>query len=253
MPIFEVANYTHYNTDDILKLFDLVESAVQENKGDIQPSFARRWMVKGERLGLRVTIKDYNPTNIVRFNTRWTSTGSVREEVPQAVKYAPTPSTDLRIVTPDRLWASPLEALAAMKDGNNLVPPGVVVHLVNRIGELYDVSRHTRNNTDYKNPDCSGYEVRFERQVANRIDKDEKVRSARKQAISALDEALHHKTKVDEYAEHIKNDIERALKHFRRSKIPLTEREEVLVEKLNALLAAAGDLERVLRAAKAER
>ena len=248
MPIFTIDNFTSYNTQDIEALFTLVEDAVMENRGEVLPSFVHRWSKKGERLASRVTLKTYTPGTKSREVTRWTQTGRQTSTVLLRVKESTRPSTDIRIVTPDALWDSPLEALAVTVSGEGTVPVEVVEQMVERIGRLYDVTRYGTGR--YEEPRSSGYRIRIESRAIAKVDAAEKQRTAIEQASGAYDHALYHKLKVNEYCQNIRTEIDRALRRLERSKIPPRAEDLAVVSRLQEFVHSGLQLEQALRAAK---
>jgi hypothetical protein len=252
MPIFEVVNYTYYNTDDLLKIFERVESGVLAHKGTVEPSYGRRWRSEGERLPLRVTFKDYTPSEYVKSVHSWQNGRQISSTEKQYVKENSRPSSDIRIVTPDHLWDTPVEALAATRDGNKAVPAAVLEKLVVRIGHLYDVNRWGRGDK-YVDPTVKGLSLRIETSLANKIDKDEKARAARQRAMGALDEALYAHRKISEYATNLHDGVSRAVAQLRRAKVPLGEKEVAMEEAVSYVMEALAVAEQEIRAAKVGR
>ena len=251
MPIFEVVNYTYYNTEDILKIFDLVEKAVEANTGKVDPSYARRWRSEGERLPLHVTFKDYTPASYTAVTHNWQNSKKVEVRERVYVKDSSSPSTDIRIVTPDHLWDTPIEALAAANNVNK-VPEAALVKLVERIGKLYEVN-HWGNGQRYADPSAAGLSIRIGNSLENKIDKDEKARAARQRATGALDEALYAHLKMSQYGENLKNGVSRAVHQLRRSKVPLGAAEEAMEEAVSYVIEALSVAEQAIRAAKVGR
>jgi hypothetical protein len=156
-----VFNYTNYNTDDILALIDVVERGIP-NSG------------LGRRLTTRII--DATPKGELPSLTLKTFTGTPRWE---KVYTAGTPTNkrllftaparwhfpnEFRMLPPDKIYSSAIEALAAAADTQQpVVPADMVLQLRDKICELYDYYGYRYGKPANERPDVSGLSIRIER------------------------------------------------------------------------------------------
>lgn len=204
------------------------------NKGAVLPAFSRQWWDKGDRIGTEVIIKAFNPTMDERTTTHWN--GNKRESVHTRayVKEQRRPTPEIRILAPERLWSSPLETLASVEKSR--APQDMVGALVERIGNLYEAKRWGEpTDGRYVEPDYTGYFVHIEMKVQKKIDATEKARAARQRALIGLLDASYNISKLEEYAERVRNDTQRALNNLKRSKVPFGPMEILLEQQISDL------------------
>ena len=136
MPIFTVENYTRYNTDDIIALMSAVEKAIYP--AGVKPVAAQVWH-RGVGRG--------NSSGTLRFKVYSPKPGSENFVKGRGAHHVS--SEDVRIVVPERLYDSPVEALAATAEGGHGVPPKLMEQLVEALVKRYDLSKLTKS-TDWR-------------------------------------------------------------------------------------------------------
>ena len=138
---FELVNYTHYNTTDLLAVLEKVESFVPAGARvtpNGKPKMAQNVTmaaVTGETS--RVVFKSFTgvPRHAVTYTNGGRQTGNRLILARQRWK---TP-TELRMLPPDKLHANPLEAIAVAGEGlQPTVPPYMVVEIAERFISFYE-------------------------------------------------------------------------------------------------------------------
>jgi hypothetical protein len=139
MSIFEIQNYTRYNTEDIEALLAALEG-VLFGSGDTVQSWAGKTPLLGEKEVLE--IRTYSPVQVEDHSGR-------RNCVKEAVSYRR--SSVVRIILPERLFSSPVEALSTAGDEYALATQEALNQLCQRLALLYTVSGRTwRDKTDLR-------------------------------------------------------------------------------------------------------
>jgi hypothetical protein len=117
--LWEIHNETRYSTEDILAIFNAYE-AVLATSGPVKATHT--WGGTGV-----FRFRDYSPASRTTERRVWNGNEYVREEnfnfVRQAIWGANTEHV-IGLIKPSMLYESPLEALAAVTDGEERAPSG---------------------------------------------------------------------------------------------------------------------------------
>ena len=136
MTIFTVENYTRYNTDDIIALMSAIEEAIYPD--GVKPVAAQVW---------RPRVGRVNSSGTLRFKVYSPKPGSENFVKGRGAHYVS--SEDVRIVVPERLYDSPVEALASTAEGGHRVPYKLMEQLVEALVTRYDLSKLIKS-TDWR-------------------------------------------------------------------------------------------------------
>jgi len=128
MPIFEIENYTRYNTDDLLAVLDAIEESVAKAALPVKAATIYTRRNGSYRPGVLV-FRDYNPTSLSMEGSFVKSYGRT---------YAA--NDQVGIVPPEKVFASPLEALAAVEKEQVKLPMPALSQLVQRLSSFYDLT-----------------------------------------------------------------------------------------------------------------
>ena len=252
MPIFEIKNYTHYNTEDLAGLLDTIEQALT-NQG-IQPERSRvgGWRPeKDRRLGEVVAFKDFTTKLLWDEDRNWVKGRTVvtrtRKFVKRQTGWQKDTKNEVRIVPPKKLWVNPLEGLAeAGKDGVAILPAEGREQLIVRLFTLYEGVSGYRGSIAGQEGKLMltfvkkhGPQIRVEEKRQGRIEVEEKHRVARHAAYKTWLRSEYDVRKLAHYGKALEKSNESALRTLRRSKVPMGDLEEEVNEAVGDLLQAA--------------
>jgi hypothetical protein len=244
MAIFEIKNYTRYNTEDLLALFEAAESELR-GKG-LSPQRAARNMYTRvpDPIDPTVTFKDYGPSDPYTVTKRWDpqasryASSSVRKYIKGVAAYKS--DGDIRIIPPGKIYTNALKALAATS-GSEVIPAAMMEALAERVVSLY------MNPNAVAGPWASirlllaGMTVRIMPRRAAAVDTAEKVRVARAAARKTWRGTNHSLEKTRQYTEAFLSEHRSAMNRLKRSRVTLTAEEADLEAAIQEFINA-GDV-----------
>jgi hypothetical protein len=214
MPIFRVDNFTRYSTTDIMDLMDKVEGILRQRGIVPKPAKTHGWGNNSPSVGGRVCIKTYGTTK--KYKDKTYSDKTKRRNIVKQMSYWRS-EPEIRIITPDKLFDSTLEAIgSAHKDEDFVLPHEGVAQLVAEVKRLY------ADTNNYRNPVNLDSEVSLRRhkiRVMDKIEKKEGKREKewvrRRRSQKSLHGVLYELRKLDEKTSDIVQSATRAKKNSR--------------------------------------
>ena len=242
MPLFEIKNFTRYNTEDLTAIFDAIEAKLTK----VEPGGVHTYRSRVEvKIDPTVSFKDYKPSQPFKRNSHWDNTQrrTVYTQVRQYIKAPPSwkRDPDIRLVPPEMIHVNPLSALAAVE--TDTIPEEMLVLLVARIARLY--------SEDLVNSDeiVAACPVRILPKRARTVGAAEKHRVARVAARKAWSSGNYALNQINRYTEDFTREHDKAFSRLKRSKVIPNERELAISTAFEQFQAAHNDLLTVLAAA----
>jgi hypothetical protein len=247
MAIFEIKNYTRYNTEDLLALFEAAESELR-GKG-LSPQRAARNMYTRvpDPIDPTVTFKDYGPSDPYTVTKRWDpqasryASSSVRKYIKGVAAYKS--DGDIRIIPPGKIYTNALKALAATS-GSEVIPAAMMEALAARVVSLYMNPVTTSGGVNAEVAVrllLAGMTVRIMPRRAAAVDTAEKVRVARAAARKTWRGTNHSLEKTRQYTEAFLSEHRSAMNRLKRSRVTLTAEEADLEAAIQEFINA-GDV-----------
>jgi hypothetical protein len=242
MAIFEIKNYTRYNTEDLLALFDAAESELRGR------GLSPQRVESPYRMGVIdavVSFKDYSPSDSFTTKSHWDNDARryISYELRRYVKEVETwkPSPNIRLIPPSKIYTNPMEALASTA-GDEVIPRAMMEALAERIATLY------RGGAEIVAL-LAGMTVRIMPKRAATVDKAEKERVARDAARKTWGESSYTLGKVRHYTQSFLSGHRSAMNRLKRSKVTLTAEEVALEAAIQEFLNAGDAVKDLLKKA----
>jgi hypothetical protein len=260
--LYEVINYTFYNTEDLAALLAAVESELPERGVIPQRALLNRWHEEEGEVGRRVYFKDFTTKKKVITHRTWDMVTSApiswteRHYVKSASWRGAGSVNEVRIVSPHKLWDGPLEALAAQGEVP-LMPEDAKLQLAVRLVTLYrgmcdhnGCSEKGREVANVAVSVCGPIRIMDKRSAV--VDTAEKHRVAQHKARKSWQDADHALDKITRYVEVLSRANASAVKTLNRSKVPMTDLQQQVSAAVEAAKAAVLKAQSLLRQIKAE-
>ena len=263
MSLFTIKNYTRYSTEDLTALVDLIEEALQHHRHGVRPERVMQsaWLEteEQERVGSLISFKDFN-TKLTWLVTQTWSTSSNRAQpkrrnfVKPAKPWTNDAENDIRIVTPSKLWLNPLEELAACAGGedagggdgvNVCLPNEAQEQIMDRVFRLFEGATESYGRKlsalgllAWKRVADQNPKIRITDKRGSSLGTKEKQRVARCKALRTWGGADYAASKIAYYLSDLEASHASALGTLRRSKVPLSGREQEVERTITALREA---------------
>jgi len=234
MSIFNLKNFTHYNTDDIQTLLDLVEGSVLDYEGCAEPVVRKRYGGSDIRIPLHIVLKEYAPKTLYEKKTTYNNAGrshtvsDIRVYVKDTLHH--TASNEVCIVSPEMLWDTPIEALAASSEH---MPEAAVLALALRFKELFTTQCGT--DIEWTLHRASLPPIRIEAKKSSRIDEAEHVRLVQARVFKSWFGVTHPMERVINYFEKANKIVGTGVRISQRSHVPLSPAQKAFVESVENL------------------
>lgn len=244
MAIFEIKNYTRYNTEDLLALFEAAESELR-GKG-LSPQRVESHYGLGV-IDAVVSFKDYSPSDSFTTKSHWDNEArryisyALRRYVKEVENWKPSPN--IRIIPPSKIYTNPLEALASTAV-DEVIPRAMMETLAERIATLYRDGQYPQLVAL-----LAGMTVRIMPKRAATVDKAEKERVARDAARKTWRESSYTLGKVRQYTQSFLSGHRSAMNRLKRSKVALTAEEVALEAAIQEFLNAGDAVKDLLKKA----
>ena len=240
MAIFEINNFTRYNTEDLIAIFDAIESRLTT----VEPGGVHTYKRKVDvQISSTATFKDYKPSQHFKLHRRWDNSQGrmvsvrIRQHIKASARWR---DPDIRLVPPEMIHLDPLSALAAAEE--NTIPGEMLTALVTRIASLYD-------GVDNLAEIVAACPVRILPKRARTVGAAEKHRVARAAARKAWSSGNYALCQINRYTEDFTRAHDKAFSRLKRSKVIPNERELAISTAFEQFQAAHNDLLTVLAAA----
>ena len=251
--LFKVKNYTRYNTEDLTGILRTIEAAIRSMLGwEPERAPVVSYQPDGTTVSEVIAFKDYTTKKVSRREDKWdieTSPNFVRVYVKQTPFWRRCAENDIRIIPPRRLWTSPLEQLAATRDGDLHLPPEARAQIIHRLLTFFKSTAHAPlRDMEFMVARvlAEAPQIRIMAKRAETIPTEEKHRVARHRAYRTwvraqceVDKLLHHGNSLNRRSKS-------ALGTLRRSKVPLLGLETDVDETVEALLQAVANCQTAL-------
>ena len=247
MPLFEIKNFTRYNTEDLIAIFDAIESRLTtvEPGGVYMYSMYSRTGKVDVQISSTATFKDYKPSQHFKLHRPWDNSQGrmVSVRIRQHIKATPgwKRDPDIRLVPPEMIHVDPLSALAAVEE--NTIPEEMLTALVTRIASLYS------EGVDNLAEIVAACPVRILPKRARTVGAAEKHRVARAAARKAWSSGNYALNQINRYTEDFTREHDKAFSRLKRSKVIPNERELAISTAFEQFQAAQNVLVSVLAAA----
>ena len=255
--LFEIQNFTHYNTEDIEALLIAIETA-REDLG-LPVRKASTWK-GGEKVPLdsAVILKDYQPSAshkdggrqyVKRQPRRWTWDGLWSSVASATPAYRAAGANTIRIVPSRKLALNPLEQLAGCGAGSQpVLPEEAQAQLCEALGGLYSYLSYKNKPEVRERALRLAPRIRIETERQAVAGQEEKIRAARVRAGKAWAGALRAARKAAEHIYRMEQKSGSAERQLKRSKVLLVPEEEAVLEAVRQLRSALNDVETTLAA-----
>jgi hypothetical protein len=249
--LFELQNYTHYNTDDLTALLRAVEAAIQEEGRVASRAFLKGWTRTGDRIEGIVAVKDFTSkkphTEVFRGDDH------KRYMVPNYIKqnkgWRNPAHGEIRIQPPHRLWLNPLDQLAGCAgetaEDESYLPTEAKRQLAERMVLLFDGLGQGEGPDGWAATQrvidtvvATGPQVRIMGTRAATVDTAEKHRVARHRAHRTWSDTRHTVSRIEHHLDALLRSNASALNALARSKVPLTEAEGAADRDIRAVKVA---------------
>ena len=247
MAIFEIKNYTRYNTEDLLALFDAAESELRGRGLSPQRAARNMYTRVPDPIDPTVTFKDYGPSDPYTVTKRWDPQASryassrVRKYIKGVAAYKS--DGDIRIIPPGKIYTNALEALAATS-GSEVIPAAMMEALAARVVSLYLVGVNAEGAVRLL---LAGMTVRIMPRRAAAVDTAEKVRVARAGARKTWRGTNHSLEKTRQYTEAFLSEHRSAMNRLKRSRVTLTAEEAALEAAIQEFINAGNAMKDLLK------
>lgn len=172
----EIANSSEYNTEDLRNLVEVVYAVVPANKKDANGIPVPRSYARGDMS--KLTFRTW--TGEVITEHRYTGTGSMYGKVSSSERKWQGRTTwrkfsDIPLIPADKLYTSPLEAIAAKANGEDVVPQQMVKQLCRYLLEFTEAYGRDRDLVAKVVESLPDIKVRVDRSKVGKVKRDARV------------------------------------------------------------------------------